>query len=228
MEKDLGQLQKDIGVQFKDNYLIKTATTHRSYLNEHRDEKEHNERLEFLGDAVLELVVTEYLYENFNKPEGELTNYRASLVRGAKLAEISEKFNLLNYLRMSKGEAKGTARSRQYIVANAVEALIGAIYLDQGFKQAKEFIAKFIISELPKVLKEKEYIDAKSDFQEKAQAIKKITPTYEVLEEKGPDHEKWFKIAVQLNEKIYGIGTGSSKQDAEQSAAADALEKQGW
>lgn len=226
--KDLSSLEKAVGVKFKNASLLQIAVTHRSYLNEHRRNKtlEHNERLEFLGDAVLELIVTEFLFQKFpDKPEGELTNFRASLVRGQKLAEISKKFKLYEYLRMSRGEAKGSERSRQYITANAVEALIGAIYLDQGFKKAKEFINKFICVEMPKVLEEKEYIDAKSDFQEKAQAKWGITPTYEVLEEKGPDHDKWFKISVKVGDKAHGVGEGASKQDAEQDAATAALDK---
>lgn len=226
---DVQELEKKIGVDFGSKDLLLQALTHRSYINENpKWHLDHNERLEFLGDAVLELVVTEYLYNNYPNPEGELTNWRAALVNALILAKISEKIDLNDFLLLSRGEAKDIGRARQYILANAMEAVIGAIYLDKGYEGAKGFILKFIVTELPQILEGNAYKDFKSKFQEKAQDQAGITPTYEVLKEWGPDHAKHFRIGVFLEKDLIGEGEGPSKQDAQQEAAKDALEKKGW
>ena len=213
----------------KKKVLLLTALTHRSYLNENTAWKlDHNERMEFLGDAVLELVVTEYLDKNYPNPEGEMTNWRAALVNANMLSKISGEFDLNDYVLLSRGEAKDTGRARQYILANATEALIGAIYLDQGYEPCEQFIKKFILKELPTIIEKRLYRDAKSLFQERAQDEVGITPTYEVLEEWGPDHAKNFKIGVFLEKEMAGVGQGPSKQEAQQVAAEDALAKKNW
>jgi len=223
------ELEKKIGIKFKNHDLLLQALTHRSYINENpKWYLDHNERLEFLGDAVFELVVTEYLYNNYPNPEGELTNWRAALVNAVMMARVSAKIDLNDYLLLSRGEAKDTGRARQYILANAMEAVIGAIYLDRGYKATDNFISKFIIPELPKILEEKAYKDYKSLFQERAQDEVGITPTYEVLKEWGPDHAKHFHIGVFLEKELPGEGEGPSKQEAQQAAAEEALEKKGW
>lgn len=222
-------LEKLLDIEFENKDLLNQALTHRSYLNENPAfHLGHNERLEFLGDAVLELVVTEYLYRNYDYPEGDLTNLRAALVNRKMLAEVAAKFNLENYLLLSRGEAKDNGRARQYILANALEALIGAIFLDQALPKAEEFITKNLISELPRVFEEKLYQDHKSKFQEEAQDKYGVTPTYEVLEQWGPDHDKHFRVGVFLNDELVADGEGSSKQAAQQGAAQNALEKKGW
>jgi ribonuclease-3 len=223
------KLEKIIEVKFKDINLLQQALTHRSYLNEHRDYKlEHNERLEFLGDAVLELVVTEYLYNNYKNPEGELTSWRAALVNGENLAEISKKLGVEEFLMMSKGEAKDTGRARQYLMANAMEAIIGAIYLDQGYNEARDFILKNVVVSLDSVLENKSYMDPKSYFQERSQDVVKVTPMYKVLEEKGPDHDKHFVVGVFLDDELVAKGEGNSKQEAQREAAKNGLEAKGW
>ena len=223
------ELEQKIRIQFRNKDLLLTALTHRSYLNENTSwHFDHNERLEFLGDAVLELVVTEYLYLNYSNPEGEMTNWRAALVNSVMLAHVATKFDLNNYLLLSRGEAKDTGRARQYILANAVEAVIGAIYLDQGYEPSKDFIMRFVIDELPDILSGKSYRDAKSRFQEEAQERVGITPNYQVIEDWGPDHAKNFKVGVYLGNEQTGKGSGPSKQDAQQAAAFDALAKKGW
>ncbi len=228
-EDNLRELENKIGIKFKNKDLLLQALTHRSYLNEnpawHLD---NNERLEFLGDAVLELVVTEYLYEKYSDPEGELTSWRAALVNAVMLSKISEKIDLNNYLLLSRGEARDTGRARQFILANAIEALIGAIYLDQGYGESKKMINEFIIGELPSILQEGAHRDYKSRFQEEAQERTGITPIYEVIKEWGPDHAKNFHVGVYLGNELIGEGTGPSKQDAQQVAAKDGLEKKGW
>ena len=229
MPFDVSGLEKEIGTKFKDKNLLLQALTHRSYLNENPDwALDHNERLEFLGDAVLELVVTEYLYLNFPNPEGEMTNWRAALVNANMLSEVSVKFNLNQFILLSRGEAKDTGRARQYILANAVEALIGAVYLDQGYEVSKKFIHSFILDELNRIIEKRLYRDAKSLFQEKAQEKVGITPSYEVLEEWGPDHARQFKVGVFLEKEIVAEGEGPSKQEAQQSAAEKALAKKRW
>lgn len=229
MRDKLSGLEDAIGVVFKNKDLLLTALTHRSYLNENTKwHLDHNERLEFLGDAVLELVVTEYLYLNYPNPEGEMTNWRAALVNANMLSKISNEFNLNDYVLLSRGEAKDTGRARQYILANAIEALIGAIYLDQGYEVSKQFISRFVLKELPVIIEKKLFRDPKSLFQERAQEIVGITPTYEVLEEWGPDHARNFRIGVYLGKELAGEGRGPSKQEAQQMAAEDALSKKDW
>ena len=225
----ISELESKIGTEFKNKDLLLQALTHRSYLNEnHKWHLDQNERLEFLGDAVLELVVTEYLYKNYPNPEGEMTNWRAALVNAVMLSKISNEFDLNEYVLLSHGEAKDTGRARQYILANAIEALIGAIYLDQGYEASDKFITRFVLKELDNIIKNRLYRDAKSLFQEEAQERVSITPTYEVLEEWGPDHARNFKIGVFLEKDMVGVGEGPSKQEAQQMAAEDALKKKGW
>ena len=227
--KEISKLEEKLGIKFNNQDLLKQAFVHRSFLNENPDfELQHNERLEFLGDAVLELVVTKHLYENYPNPEGELTNWRAALVNAKKLAEIAEMIGLNDWLMLSRGETKDTGRARQYILANTIEALIGAIFLDQGIGVAGEFIAKNILSHLPEILKEGAYRDAKSMFQEEAQERVGITPSYEVLKEWGPDHAKHFNVGVFLDDELVAEGEGISKQDAQQKAAENALVAKGW
>lgn len=226
-------LARKLGIEFKDIELLQTALTHRSYLNEHREYKlDHNERLEFLGDAVLELVVTEYLYKNFPKhPEGEMTNWRAALVNGEMLAKISKRLGVEEHLLMSRGESKDTGRARQYLLANAFESIVGAIYLDQkelGYDVSKSFIEKNVIVELPEIIENKLYLDPKSRFQEEAQERVSITPSYRVLEESGPDHDKKFIVGVYLGDELAAKGEGLSKQEAQRKAAEKALESKGW
>jgi ribonuclease-3 len=220
----LKDFQTRIGVQFADESLLERAFIHRSYLNEHpKLGLEHNERLEFLGDAVLELVVTDYLYRNYPNPEGDLTNWRSALVKTESLAIVAEKLELYEYFKLSRGEAKGNARSHSLISANAVEAIIGAVYLDQGYEAAAEFINANIISRLPEILDSGSWMDPKSKFQELAQDQYGLTPNYKVLEESGPDHDKVFTIGVYVGDKLFGKGQGSSKQAGQQVAAGAAL-----
>lgn len=222
-------LAKKIGVNFKDISFLQQAVTHRSYLNENRGYKlDHNERLEFLGDAVLELAVTEYLYEKFSNPEGELTSWRAALVNGEMLASIAKELGVEEFLLMSKGEAKDTGRARQYLLANSMEAIIGAVYLDQGYEESKKFILNTIIVKLDDILKSKSYLDSKSYFQEKAQEKEKITPSYRVVKEWGPDHDRHFIVGVYLAEELVAEGEGASKQEAQREAARKGLEVKGW
>lgn len=209
--------------------LYHEALTHRSYLNEHRDYAyPHNERLEFLGDAVLELVVTRHLFDTLPNPEGELTSFRAALVNGEMLAKIGRELGLEQFLLMSRGEAKDTGRARNYLIANSVEALIGAIYLDQGYDEAGLFIERHILSRLGEVLEQGLYTDPKSHFQEMAQEKTGITPNYGVLREWGPDHDRHFVAGVFLEEELIAEGEGNSKQEAQREAAKKALEAKGW
>lgn len=226
---NISKLEKKIKVKFKNKDLLKQALVHRSYINEHRDFKLcHNERLEFLGDAVLELISTEYLYNNFSKPEGELTNYRAALVNGKMLADISKKIGLEEYILMSRGEAKDTGKARRYIMANALEAVIGAIYLDRGYKKTQKFVTKNILCEIEDVIKEKLYQDPKSKFQEEAQDRAGITPSYKVIKEWGPDHDKHFIVGLFLEDEKVSEGDGTSKQSAQRKAAENGLEAKEW
>ncbi|MDD5032305.1 MAG: ribonuclease III [Patescibacteria group bacterium] len=229
--KNFSKLEDRLGFKFKSQDLLKQAVVHRSYLNEHPTfGLNHNERLEFLGDAVLEIIVTEYLYYHFPEtPEGDLTNWRASLVNAKMLSYIANEIELEDYLYLSKGESKDkNSKARQYILANAVEALIGAIYLDQGTKAAKKFIKENIISKLDNILENKLYLDPKSKFQEKAQEVYGVTPYYKVLSEAGPDHSKIFEVGLYLNEDLVAQGKGSSKQEAQVKAAAAGLKKKDW
>ncbi len=228
--KELAQFQERIGYRFKDPKLLGQAITHRSYLNEHPDwPTGHNERLEFLGDAVLELVVTEYLYEHYpSTQEGEMTNWRAALVNANMLSGITNEFDLNAHMLLSRGEARDTGRARQYILANAIEALIGAMYLDGGVEPCRAFIGQFVLAHLPEIISKKLYRDPKSLLQEEAQDRISVTPTYRVMEEWGPDHARQFKIGVYLGRELVGEGQGESKQDAQQVAAEDALKNKKW
>ncbi len=229
MQEQAKALAEKIGLKFKDYQFLQEALTHRSFLNENRSYKlPHNERLEFLGDAVLELSVTRYLFSNYQNPEGDLTNWRAALVNGEMLAKIGQEIEIEEFLLMSRGESKDTGKARQYILANAMEAIIGAIYLDQGYEEADKFINKHIISKLPEVLETKSYQDPKSYFQEKAQEIVQVTPHYEVVKEWGPDHDKRFSVAVFLGEEKVAEGEGESKQEAQRNAAEAGLKAKGW
>ena len=213
------------GFEFKDPELLMTALTHRSYMNEHKKSaKEHNERLEFLGDAVLELAVTEFLYSNYDEPEGILTNWRAALVRTESISAAGHKLGLDSLMRMSRGEKHGSERARQQILANAFEAVIGAIYLDQGYKKAAEFIRENILTTFNTILDTGSWRDPKSRLQETAQSTEGQTPVYKVLEEAGPDHDKTFTLGVYVGGKLKGKGSGPSKQAAQQEAAKAALE----
>ncbi|MEK7579651.1 MAG: ribonuclease III [Patescibacteria group bacterium] len=223
------EFEKKLGINFKNRDLLLEALTHRSYLNERPDwHIDNNERLEFLGDAVLELIVTENLFKNHKEPEGILTSWRAALVNSDILAEISKKLDLNEYVLLSQGERKDNGRARQYILANALEAVIGAVYLDQGYEETRKLVEKNILSEFSRILDQKLYKDSKSLFQEKAQEIENTTPSYKVLDEWGPDHSKTFKVGVYLNEELTGVGLGPSKQEAQQKAAEEALHKKGW
>jgi ribonuclease-3 len=223
------ELAKKLDVKFKDINLLQQAMTHRSYLNEHRGYKlEHNERLEFLGDAVLELVVTEYLYNNYPNPEGELTGWRAALVNGEMLASIANRLEVEEFLLMSKGEAKDTGRARQYLLANSIEAIIGAIYLDRGYAASQKFILDKVVVNLKEVLEKGLYMDPKSYFQEKAQEIKGVTPSYRVIKEWGPDHDRHFIVGVYLDSELVAEGEGKSKQEAQREAAKNGLEIKKW
>lgn len=230
IDTDLTKLQTLLNVQFADIKVLLSAITHRSYLNEHREATwEHNERLEFLGDAVLELVVTDYLFHKYpEKPEGELTAVRAALVNTISLAGASEELGINDYLLMSKGEAKDVGRARQYILANAFEACIGAIYIDQGYDAAKEFIASRLFPKTDEIVHKRLWQDAKSRFQELAQEHASVTPTYETIAQEGPDHDRVFTVGVYLRKELIAEGSGRSKQEAEQEAAEHAIEAKGW
>ncbi len=217
---------KDVlGVEFNDLDLLITAFTHRSYVNEHKKSvSAHNERLEFLGDAVLELVVTKYLYSNHDDPEGILTNWRSALVRTESIGAAAAKFGFEPLLRLSRGEKHGTQRAREQILANSFEAIVGALYLDQGYEVAKGFITKTILATFDDILSSGSWMDAKSHLQEVVQSQAGFTPVYKVLEEAGPDHDKVFSVGVFVNGKLYGQGSGPSKQAGQQKAAEAALE----
>lgn len=230
MDKDFRELQKKLGIKFKNENLLKQAFVHRSYLNENPGfGLGHNERLEYLGDAVLELIVTEYLYKNYpDLAEGEMTSLRAALVNSQMLLQISGRLGFNDYLYLSKGEEKEINRGRQYILADTFESFIGSLYLDQGYQPAEKFILKNLIPELKNVIEKKLWRDAKSLFQEAAQERVGITPTYEVLEAHGPDHSKTFTVGVYLGEELVAEGSGSSKSEAQQQAAENALKVKEW
>lgn len=227
---DFKKLEKKIGITFEDMSLLKQALTHRSYANENRQQSfQHNERLEFLGDAVLELCVTDYLYKQFpQKKEGELTAFRSALVNTQTLSQISDALSVNKFLLLSKGEARDTGRARQFILANTFEALVGAIYLDRGYDTAYNFIARNLFPLLGKIIEERLWQDSKSYLQEIAQDKLAITPNYKLLEEKGPDHGKVFTMGVYLGSDLIARGKGESKREAEQIAARKALKKKGW
>lgn len=218
--------RETLGIEFENIQTLVTAFTHRSYVNEHRKStSEHNERLEFLGDAVLELSVTDFLFNNFKEPEGILTSWRAALVRTESIGESGEKMGYEPLMRLSRGEKQGSDRARKQILANAFEALIGAIYIEKGYKAADEFILKHIASKLDSILESGSWRDAKSALQEVAQRIDNHTPVYKVLSEEGPDHDKIFTLGVYVGSQLKGKGTGSSKQSAQQKAAEAAVAK---
>ncbi|MEY4731119.1 MAG: hypothetical protein RL681_65 [Candidatus Parcubacteria bacterium] len=221
-------LAQKIGTSFKNPDLLREALTHRSYLNEHPDwDLPHNERLEYLGDAVLELAVTEYLYHKFPEdPEGQLTVLRAALVNYQLLARVAQEIGLEGYILMSKGERADTSKAREVILANAMESVIGAIYLDQGFSPAAKFAEQFVLPHLQEILEKRSYKDAKSELQENVQEKTRITPSYRVLEETGPAHRRVFRVGVYVGEEKIGEGEGMSKQEAELDAAKDALRAQ--
>ncbi|MDD5551900.1 MAG: ribonuclease III [Candidatus Pacebacteria bacterium] len=226
MEKKISSLEKILGVHFKDKELLNHSLTHRSYLNEHPEcSWENNERLEFLGDAVLEFVVSDYLYKKFEKPEGEMTGMRAAIVRTETLSDIAKDIGIEEFLYLSKGEKNDKGKARKYILANTLEAIIGAIFIDQGTVKAKDFIENKILSRVSDILSEKDIKDPKSKFQELAQEKFNITPIYKVIREWGPEHKKNFLIGVYLKNKLIGEGEGSSKQEAEEAAARKAFKE---
>jgi ribonuclease-3 len=220
-------LEKAIGIRFRKKELLLQALTHRSAVRESHA-RGNNERLEFLGDAVLELATTEYLFHLSERSEGELTNWRSALVQGEHLAEVARSLKLGEYLFMSRGEEASEGRNKSSTLANAVEALIGAIYLDRGFADANAFCDRFILTNLQKLLAAGKHRDEKSVFQELVQERSGITPHYEVIEEDGPDHEKRFTCAVFIDKEKVALGSGNSKQRAEQAAAKAALKIKGW
>jgi ribonuclease-3 len=217
-------LSKKLGVEFNDISLLKRALTHRSYLNENRDVDKNNERLEFLGDAVLELIVSDFLYKKYpDRPEGELTSFRSAIVRTESLADASRELNYGKYLRMAKGEAESGGRDKDYLLANTFEAVLGAIYIDQGYVKCKNLVKRVLIPKIDNIVKNRLDIDSKTKIQELMQEKFKQTPIYEVVNEHGPDHDKEFVVVVKVGKKIIGKGKGSSKQRAEEAAAQEGL-----
>lgn len=229
-EKNYASLEEKIGIKFKHPEYLVQAFVHRSYLNEHHDfPLGHNERLEFLGDAVLELIVTEFLFKEYANPEGELTNWRAALVNAKILASIAYEIGMEPYLFLSRGESKDAGtKARDYIMANTFESLVGAIYVDRGYDSAEKFVSDWVLPKLPYILENGLYMDAKSRFQESAQEVVGATPSYRVVHEEGPDHIKFFKIGVYLNGELVATGEGTSKQEAQTEAAEAALKIKGW
>lgn len=230
MEKDFSEFERKIGLVFVDEALLRSAFTHRSYINEHRGQMlQHNERLEFLGDAVLELATTHFLYTKFpEKAEGELTALRSALVNTNTLSDTASELGMNDYLLLSKGEAKDTGRARAFLLANAYEAVVGAIYLDQGYEAAVRFISQFLFIKIDEIVEKRLWLDAKSHFQEKAQDETGTTPVYSTIKETGPDHDKKFIVGVYLRDTLVAQGEGKSKQEAEQDAARAGLEAKGW
>ncbi len=225
---DLGKLEKKLGVAFKDKDLLTEALTHRSYLNEMPSSRlPHNERLEYLGDAVLELLVSEELFAKFpGYPEGKLTVLRAALVNYQVLARVAEGVGLEPFILMSRGERKDAGKAREVILANAIEAVIGAMYLDEGLAKTGAFVKKFVMANLEEVMKTKSYRDAKSELQELIQEKLRLTPAYRMLGEEGPAHRRLFRMGVYFGDKLVAEGEGPSKQEAELAAAKNALKKQ--
>lgn len=229
--KDFSKLENRLEIKFKNSDYLRQAMVHRSYLNEHPNfGLPHNERLEFLGDAVLEIIVTEYLFNHYpTTPEGDLTNWRASLVNFKMLSTVAHELKIEEFLYLSRGEAKDqNSKARQYILANAMEALIGAIYLDQGIRLAKKVVKSIILSKLDNILANQLYLDPKSKFQEKSQELYGITPHYKVINESGPDHAKTFEVGLYLNEELVAKAKGASKQEAQVAAAEKGIKKKGW
>ena len=224
---DFSHLEQQTGLKFKNEALIEQAFTHRSFLNEHPEVTSHNERLEFLGDAVVELIVTNYLYQKFpDKPEGELTALRSALVRRNTLSEIGDELDFNRYLRLSKGESNNTDKAKAMILSNTAEAFIGAVFLDQGLEAVKKFLDKFLLPKLEQIINEEQYIDAKSRFQEVIQEREGVTPHYKVEKSSGPDHRRTFEVGLYVGDKLISRGTGSSKREAEADAAQKALEEE--
>lgn len=217
-------------LKFKNSKLLEQAFIHRSFINENpRSGLEHNERLEFLGDAVLELVVTEYLFEKYpHHNEGDLTAYRSALVNAVTLGKVADDLSFNDMLKLSKGEAKDVSRARSSILADAYEAFVGALYVDQGYGIVKKFITETLLGKTEEIIKKGLYRDAKSFVQEKCQELYGVTPSYKVLHEEGPDHDKIFRVGIYFTDNVIAEGTGKSKQEAETSAAKNALEKKGW
>ncbi len=221
----INEIEEKIGVSFIDKQYLIDALTHRSYLNEHKECKTHNERLEFLGDAVLELIVSDYLFEKYpNRPEGELTSFRSALVKTESLADTSRELGLGDDLLLSKGEEDTGGRTKNYLLANTFEAIIGGIYLDQGYEKSKGFVHIHLINKLNDIVKHRLDIDSKTKIQEMAQSKYKVTPVYEVTKEQGPDHDKEFTVVIKINNKVIGTGVGTSKQRAEEDAASKGIE----
>ena len=217
--------ENKLGFKFKNINLLVTALTHRSYVNEHKMTHEHNERLEFLGDAVLELVSSDFLYRNYNEPEGIMTALRAALVRTESIGEAGRELGYEPLVRLSKGEQQGSERAHDVILADCFEAVIGAIYLDQGYDAAKEFISKHILVKIDEILEEGSWRDPKSYIQELAQKIDGVTPIYKTMKEEGPDHDKTFTVGVYIGNELKGTGTGHSKQEAQTEAAREGIKK---
>ncbi len=230
MEENFKRLEGKLGVSFVNLDLLKQAFIHRSFLNEHRDVKlPHNERLEFLGDAVLELIVTDFLYKKYPQAnEGDLTAYRSALVNTNSLSDVATDLLMNDYLLLSKGESKDTGRARQFILANTFEALVGALYLDQGYDVARDFLGRVLLPNIDEIVEKRLWQDAKSRFQELAQEKAGVTPSYETTGEAGPDHDKRFTVGVYLDKTLIAEGEGRSKQEAEQEAARAALLAKGW
>lgn len=230
MDTDLTRLEAILKTSFSDQTLLASAVTHRSYLNENREvEHDHNERLEFLGDAVLELVVTDFLFRSYpEKAEGELTAIRAALVNTNMLSVTAEHLGINDFMRLSRGEAKDTGRARSYILANAFEAIVGALYLDQGYEASRVFIERELLPKADDIVTKRLWQDSKSRFQEKAQEMFGTTPIYKTLKEEGPDHDRTFTIGVYVGTELMAEGAGRSKQEAEQAAAQKALDTRGW
>ena len=227
---DFKEFEKKTKIVFKDKNLLKQAFIHRSYINENTNTGlSHNERLEFLGDAVLELSVTDFLYKKYpGYTEGELTALRSSLVNAIIVSEIATKVGMNDFLLLSKGESKDNGKARQYILANTFEAYIGAVYLDQGYDMADKFITKYLLPEIDEIVSKKLWRDAKSLVQEKAQEFVGFTPSYKVLHEVGPDHDKHFTVGINFGGELIAEGKGKSKQEAEQKAAEAALKLKDW
>ena len=227
---NFSDFEKQTSIIFKDKDLLKQAFVHRSYINENPGSfLSHNERLEFLGDAVLELIVTDYLYENYpNYTEGELTAVRSALVNAIIISEVAQEIGMNDYLLLSRGEAKDNGKARQYILANTYEAYVGAVYIDQGYKTADKFITKTLLPRTKEIVEKKLWRDAKSLVQEKAQEMVGVTPAYKVLNETGPDHDKHFTVGIFFGGSKIAEGKGKSKQEAEQHAAESALKSKNW
>jgi len=223
---DLEELEKTLNIKFRNKNLLKNAFIHRSYLNEHSEEKlPNNERLEFLGDSILAFVVSTYLFQNHpDSQEGDLTNFRASLVNSKSLSEVAKRLNLGKFLYLSRGEETTGGREREYLLANTVESLIGAIYLDSGIEKVSSFIKNYILNNLEEIIEKELYKDFKSKMQERSQEVFSITPIYQVIVEEGPDHNKKFRVGVYLGKLLVSEGEGKSKQEAEQEAAKTAYE----